>query len=396
MNIKKVGLLIGMLLSISHVLLSQDNQKKLSEAQKKIQSIQQEIQALESQLRTTDNKLKIETKSIENIDKQIGLTQNKIAIYNNNIKENEIEINNLEKAIDSLENNIVELKNILKDQVIFAYKFKRGKQLDWILGSSNFNDLLVRWHYLQKVSLAETNVMNELKISQSDLALNEEKIQSEILSLNDYLRAARDENLNLKNKRKTHSKIVSDVTKDKTLLSASLMEKKESYQKLTNLIASLEKGKPSRQLKVENQLKWEKLSGNFSKNKGRLNWPVQGSILHGYGNFKNPILKTVLNNTGIDIRADLGDDVRCIFSGVVSLITYMSGFGNMVIVDHNDSYYTVYAHLDQILVNSDDFLEDGDVIGTVGESGSLEGPKLHLEIYGFNKTENPEIWLQKK
>jgi septal ring factor EnvC (AmiA/AmiB activator) len=268
--------------------------------------------------------------------------------------------------------------------------------LDWILGSPNFNDLLVRWHYLQKVSLAETNIMAELETSQSDLALKEEKMKSEILSLNDYLKAARDESLNLKTKRKTHSKIVSDVTRNKTLLSASLKEKKESYRKLTNLIASLEKGRPSRQLKVENQLKWEKLSGNFSKNKGRLNWPVQGAVLHGYGKFKNPKLKTVLNNTGIDIRADLGDDVRCIFSGVVSLITYMSGFGNMVIVDHNDSYYTVYAHLDQILVNTGDFLKDGEVIGTVGESGSLEGSKLHLEIYGFNKTENPEVWLQKR
>ncbi|MEJ2051732.1 MAG: peptidoglycan DD-metalloendopeptidase family protein [Calditrichota bacterium] len=302
----------------------------------------------------------------------------------------------MEKEIDSLENNIVELENILKNQVVFAYKYKRGKHLDWILGSANFNDLLVRWHYLQKVSLAETNVMAELKTSQSELALKEDKIKSDILSLNDYLVAARDENINLKTKRKTHSKIVSDVTRNKTLLSASLKEKKESYRKLTNLIASLEKGRPSRQLKAENQLKWEKLSGSFSKNKGRLNWPVQGTVLHGYGKFKNPILKTVLNNTGIDIRADLGDDVRCIFSGVVSLITYMSGFGNMVIVDHNDSYYTVYAHLDQILVNSGDFLEDGEVIGTVGESGSLEGPKLQLEIYGLNKTENPETWLQKK
>ncbi len=396
MNTTFINLLILGILIFPQIAASQDGQKKLSEVQDEIQSIQKEIKSLESQLRTTDNKLKVESKSIENIDKQIGLTQDKIRIYNKNIATNKNQIKNLEREIDSLEQNITGLKGILKEQVVFAYKFKRGKQFDWILGSANFNDLMIRWHYLQKVSQAEANIMGELNRSQASLMVKEDKVKDEIKSLNTYLQAAQKENINLKNKRNTHTKIVSDINKNKTLLSNSLKDKRESYQKLKNLIVSLEKGKPSRQLKVETQLKWEKLSGSFSKNRGRLNWPVEGAILHEYGKFKNPKLKTVLNNTGLDIRADLGSDVRCVFSGIVSLITYMSGFGNMIIVDHNDSYYTVYAHLDQILVNTGDFLDDGDVIGTVGESGSLEGPKLHLEIYGNNKTENPEIWLRKK
>jgi len=396
MNTVVIQLLILGFLASPALVSSQNAQRRLSEVQDEIQSIQREIKSLESQLRTTDNKLKVESKSIENIDKQIGLTQDKIRIYNKNVATNRNQIKNLEREIDSLEQNIIGLKGILKEQVVFAYKFKRGKQFDWIMGSANFNDLMIRWHYLQKVSQAEVNIMEDLNESQASLMGKEEKIKDEINNLNIYVQAAQNENLNLKNKRKTHTRVVSDINKNKTLLSNSLKEKKESYQKLKNLIASLEKGKPARQLKVETQLKWEKLSGSFSKNKGRLNWPVEGAILHEYGKFRNPKLKTVLNNTGVDIRADLGSNVRCVFSGIVSLITYMSGFGNMIIVDHNDSYYTVYAHLDQILVNTGDFLDDGDVIGTVGESGSLEGPKLHLEIYGNNKTENPEIWLRKK
>jgi len=396
MNSMVIKLLVLIFLFIHTIAISQDASKKLTEVQNEIQSIQKEIKSLESRLRTTDNKLKVETRSIENIDKQIALTQDKIKIYNKNIAVNKTQIKNLEREIDSLEQNIIGLKGILKEQAVFAYKFKRGKQYDWILGSANFNDLMIRWHYLQKVSQAEANIMGDLNESQASLLVKEEKIKDETTNLNTYLQAAQNENLNLKSKRKTHTKVVSDINKDKTLLSNSLKEKKDSYQKLRNLIASLEKGKPSRQLKVETQLKWEKLSGSFSKNKGRLNWPVAGTILHEYGKFRNPKLKTVLNNTGVDIRAELGSNIRCVFSGIVSLITYMSGFGNMIIVDHNDSYYTVYAHLDQVLVNTGDFIDDGDVIGTVGESGSLEGPKLHLEIYANNKTENPEIWLRKK
>jgi murein DD-endopeptidase MepM/ murein hydrolase activator NlpD len=84
-----------------------------------------------------------------------------------------------------------------------------------------------------------------------------------------------------------------------------------------------------------------------------------------------------------------------VFPGVVSLITYMSGFGNTIIVDHNNSYYTVYTHLNDVFVTKFQFLETGQVIGLVGDSGSLEGAMLHFEIYGGNKPLNPISWLKK-
>ena len=141
---------------------------------------------------------------------------------------------------------------------------------------------------------------------------------------------------------------------------------------------------------------WEKLSGSFAKNKGKFNWPVQGKLLHGFGQYKNPELKTTLNNTGIDIKAEQGTPIKCIFSGVISLITYMPGFGNMVIIDHNDGFYSVYTHIDEILVNNGDFIKQGSSIGTIGESGSFEGYKLHFEIYSNNKNLNPLNWLKRR
>ena len=85
-----------------------------------------------------------------------------------------------------------------------------------------------------------------------------------------------------------------------------------------------------------------------------------------------------------------GAEVRCVFSGVVSVITYMSGFGNTIIVDHNNGYYTVYAHLNEVLVKKFQIIDAGTVVGTVGDSGSLEGAMLHFEIYGNNKPMNPK------
>lgn len=385
-----------LLFFLFHLAVAQLKEPKVNEMQQQLQSIQEEISQLEKQLKTGDNQLKVETKSIENVDKQITLTHNKISIYGEKIQNQKLWISKLERQIDSLQNKIITWQEIFKQQLVFAYKYQRGKRYNWIFGVSGLNDLFIKYHYFRKVTTAERSVFEGLQRSTIELNAKEKTLENEIAVTQEYLLAATREEENLNQKRVVKSQVISRLKQNKTLLSQALKEKKESYTKLKNILASLEKSRPNRQLKVDTQIKWEKLSGNFSKNKGKLNWPVEGILLHGFGRYKNPELKTILNNTGIDLKASRGTDVRCIFPGVVSLITYMSGFGNMVIVDHNDGYYSVYAHLDVVFISAGEFVEGGNRIGSVGESGSLEGPKLHFEIYGNNQTLNPLEWLKKK
>lgn len=374
---------------------SQQTEQNARNVQQQLQTIQKEITELEKQLKTADNQLKIEINSVEKLDKQINLTHNKISIYKKKVLDSQETIELLRIQIDSLQNKIGTLQEIFRQQAVFAYKYQRGKQFDWLLGSASFNDVFVKYHYFKKVSSAERSIFDQLRASRSDLRDKRDLLNQEIQITEEYLTSSTQEEKNLNRRRSQKSGLIKKIRQNQSLASQALKEKRESYQKLQNILASLEKGRDKRQLQVDTQVKWEKLSGNFARNKGKMNWPVQGKLLHNFGRYRNPELKTVLNNTGIDIQSARGQEVRAVFPGVVSLITYMSGFGNMVIIDHNDGYYTVYAHLDIISVKANDFVEGGSRIGTVGESGSLEGPKLHFEVYGNNETLNPIQWLKK-
>ncbi len=374
---------------------NQSNTQKLRELQRQLDTIQKEINRLEREIRTENNKLKIENRTLHNIDQQVSLIQQKISLYKREISIREKNAKKLRAQIDSLTNNINNLQDLFAKQVVFAYKYSRGQQFDWILGAQNLNQALLRYRYFQKIASTERSLYDHLKGLTDTLKTKEAALRKEIAETNQLLTLAQKENKNLRQKRETQKLIVQKISQNKSLLSKALQEKKRSYQRIANLIANLEKEKPRRQLKPKTQIRWQKLTGNFARNKGKLNWPVRGKILHPFGKFKNPKLKTVLVNSGIDIRAPRGSEVRCVFPGVVSLITYMMGFGNMIIIDHNDGYYTVYAHLDEIRVTPNDFVESGQVIGTVGESGSLEGPKLHFEIYSNNRPQNPVKWLKK-
>ncbi len=377
-------------------LLTQISSTDIEDIQKRLKSIQQEIKRLEEKLSIAQSQLRKETEEMENLDRQITLINNKIRIYHQEIEKKEKSIKQLKTQIKTLREKLDRLQLIFKRQIIFAYKYQRGRELNWILGASNLLDMIVRHRYFQIISKVEKNIYNQLKQTKISLDEKELKLSEEIESLNMLLAEANHDKLVLEEKRNAKIIIVNMIKNNNKLTQLSIQRKRESERKLLDLIARLEKARPTRKLKTKTKVKWEKLSGSFSRKRGKINWPVNGEILHKFGRYKNPQLKTVLNNSGIDIRAPRGSEVYCVFPGVVSLVTYMSGFGNTVIVDHNDGYYTVYAHLEEVFVNPDEFIESGSVIGTVGESGSLEGVKLHFEIYGNNKPLNPLLWLKKK
>lgn len=384
-------------LLIPFLLFAQDKSGQLSSARKQLQQIRSEINQLQSQLSQTEKKLEGELSVAENLDKQINLVEKALRLIKSEIDKTGANIRSLQGQIEELKDQISGLQNVFSKQIVFAYKHQRGKQLQWILGSESLHQALVRYMYFQKISQQARSYFDRLVEKKNELAKAQAKLQQELEEQQRLASEKEQEQKGLEAKQEERQKVITRITKDRNLLSGALEKKKKSYQELEKLITQLEKqrGERQRQLAPEVLARWEKLTGDFAGNKGKHNWPVTGEIVHGFGKYRNPQLKTVLNNTGIDIRAEKGTAVRCIFQGIVSLITYMSGFGNTVIVDHNNGYYTVYTHLDEVRVSKFQLLEAGEVIGAVGTSGSLEGAMLHFEIYGANKPLNPLTWLKK-
>ena len=108
-------------------------------------------------------------------------------------------------------------------------------------------------------------------------------------------------------------------------------------------------------------------TGNFAKMMGKLSWPVEGRIINKFGTIKNPNTGTFTENVGIDIHAPSGTNVKSVLDGVVSRITYIRGHGNIVIIDHGGGFSTVYAHVDKININENDYIQMGNPIALVSE-----------------------------
>jgi septal ring factor EnvC (AmiA/AmiB activator) len=377
------------------LLISQENTQQLSSAKKQLQQIRSEINQLQSELNQTEEKLESELEVAENLDKQINLVQKVLRLIKSEINQKTKNIASINNQIDTLRIQIDKLQQVFGKQILFAYKHQRGKQLAWILGSESFHQAMVRYLYFNKISQQARSYYDRFSKKKSELSNLEARLRGEVAEQRNLAENKEGEQKALAAKQTNREETITKINQNKELLAKAIEEKRRNYKELERLIAELERQKPQRNLSPQDQTRWEKLTGNFVEHKGKLGWPVDGKIVHKFGKYRNPELKTVLNNTGIDIRAEKGTEIRCVFPGVVSLITYMSGFGNTVIVDHKNGYYTVYTHMDEVRVAKFQFIESGDIIGTVGTSGSLEGSILHFEIYGNNIPLNPLSWLKK-
>lgn len=132
----------------------------------------------------------------------------------------------------------------------------------------------------------------------------------------------------------------------------------------------------------------------FSDFKGLLNMPVEGNIINLFGPYRNTQFNVTNFRNGIDIKTDKGEPVRAVYTGRIMYASWFKGYGNMMIIDHGAHYYTVYAHMEEMFKSTGDWVDNGDVIATVGDTGSMSGARLYFEIRHHGKPVDPVKWLK--
>jgi murein DD-endopeptidase MepM/ murein hydrolase activator NlpD len=133
---------------------------------------------------------------------------------------------------------------------------------------------------------------------------------------------------------------------------------------------------------------------DFAGHRGRLPAPARGPIVSRYGRTQDPELKTWTFNRGVDIAARQGGPVRAVAPGEVMMVDWFRGYGQFVLLRHPGGYYSLYGHLDSRAVATGDILSAGDVVGTVGSTGRLDGAsRLHFEIMKGEEALDPALWI---
>jgi septal ring factor EnvC (AmiA/AmiB activator) len=373
--------LLGLFVFMPALVFSQDQHKQLDELRQKIARLQEQIAAQE----------KSETSTLEvlrTVDEQIDLTHRLVGQLQKQERDKRAKISDAEKVQQRTQEELARLKQIAAQRAVFFYKYGRLQDVEILLTSRSLNQMLLWAKYHQQLTDNDRRILNGIVKKREQISRQKTLLASELQEHQRTLSEKQKEEETLKKRRAQRQELLKKVRKDKDFFQMQLAETQRAIARIKQLISSAEAKAPRRETTrvIED--------GSFVGLRNNLPWPVEGRIVTHYGSFRHPVLNTVTTNLGIDIAAPVGAPVRSVAGGKVTAITWQRGYGNLMIISHADGYYTVYTHLADIDVALNDDVAAEQMIGTVGETGSLQGATLHFQVWNREEALNPEDWLR--
>lgn len=362
-----------------------------------INALKTEIKQLRFKIKTAESREKSAASRISSLDEEISLTAKLIQSLNNEEIKTRKRILELKSDILKNENELDALRLRYKERVVNTYRKGRLTDLERVFSSTTWRQAMYRTHYLKIISDIEKKLSKQ--IENLLIQISQQKLELEA-ALRDNLKLTRDKEQQInsyRDMRIDREKELNRIRNDKKALSSYVTEKEAGVKQLENIIKKVleDKARFERELRIRQQQEALKTK-SFKSLKGQLPWPAKGRIIARFGRQWNPKLKTTTENPGIDIKGKPGSAIRTVLGGVVTTITYIRGYGTTIIIDHGGGFYTVYSHISDIQVTVDSQVRNGDVIAYMGDSGSINGSKLHFEIWGKGQKLNPEKWLMKQ
>jgi len=372
--------LLGLMVFIPPLVFAQNQQGQLDDLRQKIARLQGQIVLQE----------KSETSTLEflrALDEQIDLTHRLVGQLRKQERDKYTKIGETEKVQQRTQDQLARLKELAIQRAVVFYKYGRLQDAEILLTTRSLNQMLLWAKYHQQLTDNDRRIVVGINKKRGQIDQQKTLLTAELQTQQRLLSEKQQEEETLKKRREQRQTVLKKVRNDKTFFQMQLAETQKAIARIRQLISSAEAKAPRRAAAPA------VTDGSFKNLRRAMPWPVTGRIVAHYGTYRHPVLNTVTNNLGIDIATPLGAPVRSVATGRVTAITWQRGYGNLMIISHADGYYTVYTHLADINVALNDEVAAEQVIGAVGETGSLPGATLHFQIWNREEALNPEDWL---
>lgn len=347
--------------------------KEREDLQKKMSGLQNTAHDLSDEVRLLDKQHNATQRVVRSLDQQLRTIHDEVTVTTNKLAEAETES--------------IEKKAILQNRLTEIYKRGPLFTTEVLFSANSFGDLVARYKYLHLLALHDRALMERVEALRNTIATQHRQlVQLQFgVTQNREEKAQEEERLrNLEQKRvQSLARVQADAKKTK----ARLGELAKAEARLNNILASLESRRRSGSAaRIASTIRTSDL--------GRLDWPVEGTILYQFGRVINPNNTTTRWN-GMGIEAAAGTPVKSVASGTVALNDLMGTYGRTVIVDHGGGDYSVYSSLQRSAVTKGSRVTKGQTIGTVGATDPSLPPHLHFEIRrGGGPAVDPFEWLR--
>ena len=327
--------------------------------------------------------------SLQKIDGELERKTNELKEANSKIKSIAAELQEKRAKALLIEQSIEKRRSLFKERVVALYRWHRSGSPFMILsGDASLGMLMQRKRYLEAALAFDNELVTQLsEAAQVQQELNEELAQKkgELDSERKKLSGARESIRREGDKKKV---LLASVQQEKETRTRALKELELAALRLQRMIDELSRRTVSKPPAIPPGIGLGALYG-------KLDWPVKGELLNGFGKTRHREFADEVFRNGIDIGAAAGQEIKAVEKGTVAFADRFAGYGRMIIIDHGERYYTVYAHLSEMRKKNGESVKRGETVGLAGDSDSLAGAKLYFELRKDGRSVDPLPWFKK-
>ena len=364
-----------------NVLASSKGQLK----QQELKQLRQNISELKNQLKNQQSEKTQLEKEVQQSEQVIADNARKLFLTQQQIEALNSKLSELNKKLSHNNQELISQQQLLSGQLQASYAIGRQEYIKLLLNQQNPATISRIMTYYDYFNAARSQQIMEVNKLLQSIADDKQQVSLIKQSLHDKQYQLKQEKQILLEKqveRNALVKLLNDdiISKDKKL--ANLLKDKKN---LTQLINKLKKALDDIPI-----LPTEK---PFSKQKGKLYWPAKGKVKKLFGHWRSV---DKVKWQGNIIRAKEGAPVHSIANGRIAYSDWLRGYGLITIIDHGDGYMSLYGHNQTLLKEVGDWVENNEIVATVGSSGGLNSVGLYFEIRHNGKPSKPSRWCKKQ
>ncbi|MFC6633505.1 murein hydrolase activator EnvC family protein [Microbulbifer taiwanensis] len=352
-----------------------DQQARLAEIKQRIEALQQELNQVKSQ---RDQLLK----DLEDNEKDISELHQRIDQIKRDMRSRGEKLQELKKEQQQLQESRRSMQRRVEQEVAAAYRLGRQEQVKLLLNQQDPQNIARQLRYHEYFLQERSRVIDDYLATLTSLQTVSSSIERERDTLDSERRQLQEREQRLKGAQRQRNKTLDRLAARLADKSGELQQLKSDRGRLQKLVDEVGKAIASLVSPGDQQ--------PFARQRGRMRWPAEGRRANAYGQRR----ANGISWKGITIRASEGEPVRAIHRGRVVFSDYLRGQGMLMILDHGDGYMSLYAHNQSLTRSLGEWVERGDTIARVGNSGGLAHSGVYFEIRRNGKPQDPTVWCR--
>jgi septal ring factor EnvC (AmiA/AmiB activator) len=360
----------------------QETQRQLKHEREKVAEAKRRETSVLAELEEIERRLTDKQREVGRLDRQVRRVQGEVMA--------------LRGDISRLQGHRTGQELALAQRLRVMYKVHaQGAALPILLTGEDPVERLLILRGLANLAALDARVIQEYRVTSDRLADRKEREEARQAELATLRAEASREQAEADREAVKRRTLLVKVRDERAYHERMVGELSEAAKRLEAFIRELA-AKQRRLAKPTPGIPGELPRTGFGALRGTLPWPTDGRVVNAFGPQVHPRFGTRTFRNGVDIRAAQGTEVAAVYGGHVVYTGWFKGYGNLIILDHSNDYYTLYAHVADIHVKEGDDVRQGQRIGSVGDTGSLDGPRLYFEVRYQGRPLDPAEWLRQR